>query len=148
MFAALSGQGEACWPSHSCWKLVHSWRRRNTVTGYFGIIKMTPFVASCPIMALACSQISIYILNPWHPHGKYIHQDLDPLWFYGYVVLRTCRTWHSHVLKRKCRHFDEIFITSCTGICHFDNFQYSRCWELHQYEDLSVSVIYRSLHSM
>ena len=26
-------------------------------------------------------------------------------------------------LKRKCRHFDEIFVTGCTGRCHFDNVQ-------------------------
>ena len=28
-------------------------------------------------------------------------------------------------LKRKCRHFDEIFITGCSESCHFDNFQCS-----------------------
>ena len=31
-------------------------------------------------------------------------------------------------LKRICRHIGEIFITGCTGSCHFDNFQRSqRC---------------------
>ena len=30
--------------------------------------------------------------------------------------------YFKHTLKRKCRHFDEIFITGCTGSCHFDNF--------------------------
>ena len=44
-------------------------------------------------------------------------------------------------LKRKCRHFDEIFITGCTGSCHFDNFQCSQWWKFHQNEDISVSVI-------
>ena len=29
------------------------------------------------------------------------------------------------VLKRRCCHFDEIFFTSCTESCHFDNFQCS-----------------------
>ena len=43
-------------------------------------------------------------------------------------------------LKRKCRHFDEIFITGCTGSCHFDNFQCSQWWKFHQNEDISVSV--------
>ena len=28
--------------------------------------------------------------------------------------------------KRKCRRFYEIFITGCTGSCHFDNFQCSQ----------------------
>ena len=35
--------------------------------------------------------------------------------------------WGS-TLKRKCRHFDEIFITVCTGSCHFDNFQCCQWW--------------------
>ena len=47
-----------------------------------------------------------------------------------------------HALKRKCRHFDEILITGCTGSCHFDNFQCSQWWKFHQNEDISVSVHY------
>ena len=43
-------------------------------------------------------------------------------------------------LKQKCRHFVEIFITGCTGSCHFDNFQCSQWWTFHQNEDFSVSV--------
>ena len=46
----------------------------------------------------------------------------------------------SMTLKRKCRHFDEILITGCTGSCHFDNFQCSQWWKFHQNEDISVSV--------
>ena len=46
-------------------------------------------------------------------------------------------------LKRKCRHFDEILITGCTGSCHFDNFQCSQWWKFHQNEDISVSVNFR-----
>ena len=46
----------------------------------------------------------------------------------------------THTLKQKCRHFDEIFITGCTGSCHFDNFQCSQWWTFHQNEDFSVSV--------
>ena len=45
-------------------------------------------------------------------------------------------------LKRKCRHFDEILITGCTGSCHFDNFQCSQWWKFHQNEDISVSVLH------
>ena len=45
-----------------------------------------------------------------------------------------------HSLKRKCRHFDEILITGCTGSCHFDNFQCSQWWKFHQNEDIYVSV--------
>ena len=46
----------------------------------------------------------------------------------------------SSSLKRKCRHFDEILITGCTGSCHFDNFQCNQWWKFHQNEDISVSV--------
>ena len=48
--------------------------------------------------------------------------------------------WGFHTLKRKCRHFDEILITGCTGSCHFDNFKCSQWWKFHQNEDISVSV--------
>ena len=48
--------------------------------------------------------------------------------------------WLNATLKRKCRHFDEIFITGCTGICHVDNFQHSQCWQFHQNEDIPVSM--------
>ena len=46
----------------------------------------------------------------------------------------------SLTLKRKCCHFDEIFITSCTVSCQNDNFQCSQWWKCHQNEDISVSV--------
>ena len=29
-------------------------------------------------------------------------------------------------------HFDAIFITGCTGSCHFDNFQCSQWWKFHR----------------
>ena len=32
--------------------------------------------------------------------------------------------------------FDEIFITDCTGSCHFDNFQCSHWWKFHQNDDI------------
>ena len=60
-----------------------------------------------------------------------IHLSLTHIWV-------TSLQWVT--LKRKCRHFDEIFITGCTGSCHFDNFQCSQWWKFHQNEDISVSV--------
>ena len=59
-----------------------------------------------------------------------------------YDILQFLRT----SLKRKCRRFDEILITGCTGSCHFDNFQCSQWWKFHQNEDISVSVIHRQLY--
>ena len=62
----------------------------------------------------------------------------SPLWQNSIV-------FQSHLyptsLKQKCRHFDEIFITGCTGSCHFDNFQCSQWWTFHQNEDFSVSML-------
>ena len=43
-------------------------------------------------------------------------------------------------MKRKCRHFDEIFVTGCTGSCHFDNFQWGQWWTFHQNKDIVVPV--------
>ena len=45
-------------------------------------------------------------------------------------------------LKRKCLHFDEIFITGCTGSCQNDNFQCSQWLKFRQIDDIFVSVIY------
>ena len=44
-------------------------------------------------------------------------------------------------LKWKCRPFDEIVITGCTGSCHFDNFQCSQWWKFRQNDDISVSML-------
>ena len=43
-------------------------------------------------------------------------------------------------LKRKCRHFDEILITGCTGSCQNDNFQCSQWLKIRQNDDIFVSV--------
>ena len=50
-------------------------------------------------------------------------------------ALRSCIT-----LKRKSLHFDEMFITGCTGSCQTDNFQCSQWWKLRQNDDIFVSV--------
>ena len=42
----------------------------------------------------------------------------------------------SQLLKWKWR-FDEIFVTSCIGSCHFDNYHW---WKFYQNEGTSVSV--------
>ena len=57
------------------------------------------------------------------------------------VTHKRVSTLGLHSLKRKCRHFDEILITGCTGSCHFDNFQCNQWWKFHQNEDISVSVL-------
>ena len=43
-------------------------------------------------------------------------------------------------LKRKSLHFDEMFITGCTGSCQNDNFQCSQWWKFRQNDDIFVSV--------
>ena len=50
--------------------------------------------------------------------------------------------WHQRPsLKRKCLHFDEIFITGCTGSCQNDNFQCSQWLKFRQNDDIFVSVM-------
>ena len=48
-------------------------------------------------------------------------------------------------LKRKCLHFDEIFITGCTGSCQNDNFQCSQWLKFRQNDDIFVSVYFCTL---
>ena len=50
--------------------------------------------------------------------------------------------WTPMALKRKCRHFDKILITGCTGSCHFDNFQCSQWWKFHQNEDIPFQWVW------
>ena len=45
-----------------------------------------------------------------------------------------------YALKRKSLHFDEMFITGCTGSCQNDNFQCSQWWKFRQNDDIFVSV--------
>ena len=47
-------------------------------------------------------------------------------------------------LKRKSLHFDEMFITGCTGSCQNDNFQCSQWWKFRQNDDIFVSVMMTS----
>ena len=42
--------------------------------------------------------------------------------------------------EQKCHHFDDIFITGCTGSCQNDNFQCSQWWKFYQNNDISISV--------
>ena len=56
----------------------------------------------------------------------------------GSVTLNPRNLTHN-TLTRKC-HLYEIFITGCTGSCHFDNFQCSQWWKFHQNDNSSISV--------
>ena len=56
---------------------------------------------------------------------------------------QTINNYHAGLitLKRKCHHFDEIFITGCTGSCQNDNnFQCSQWWKFCQNDKIFVSV--------
>ena len=55
---------------------------------------------------------------------------------------------HWPTLKRKCLHFDEIFITGCTESCQNDNFQCSQWWKFHQNDDIFVSVYMVATHKI
>ena len=51
------------------------------------------------------------------------------------------RVFDGYSLKRKSLHFDEMFITGCTGSCQNDNFQCSQWWKFRQNDDIFVSVL-------
>ena len=43
--------------------------------------------------------------------------------------------------KQQYCHFEEIFLTGCTGSCHFDNFQCSQWGKFHQNNDISFRCL-------
>ena len=65
---------------------------------------------------------------------KYGDQELEIVPMYRFLGLDL------YTLKRKCLHFDEIFITGCTGSCQNDNFQCSQWLKFRQNDDIFVSV--------
>ena len=44
------------------------------------------------------------------------------------------------MLKRKCGHFDEIFITGCTGNCQNDNFKCSQWWRKFRQNEKEILI--------
>ena len=58
-------------------------------------------------------------------------------WVYGQLC--PLREHQCTPLKRKCCHFDEIFITGCTGRCQNDNVRCSQWCKFRQNSDISVS---------
>ena len=81
------------------------------------------------------------ILFHWPIH----YFDLTKIINHNSSLLPMCdqKRHFSGSLKRKCCHFDKIFITGCTGSCQNDNFQCSQWWKFHQNNNISVSVILR-----
>ena len=59
----------------------------------------------------------------------------------GLLPVQILGSGSGYSLKRKCRHFDEILITGCTGSCQNDNFQCSQWLKFRQNDDIFVSVL-------
>ena len=64
------------------------------------------------------------------------------VWSTGFRETRLNQHIATTSLKRKCCHFDEIFITDCTESCQNDNFQCSQWWSFRQSDDIFVSVLW------
>ena len=64
------------------------------------------------------------------------NHHVDFYWDYGAIWMALRNT---HTLELECLHFDEIFITGCSGSCQNDNFQCSQWWKFRQ-NDIFVSV--------
>ena len=76
---------------------------------------------------------------------KLIHVSKRSPWSIGALFyLCHCCLQSSLTLKRKY-HFDQIFVTGCTGSCRFDNFQCSQ-WQKSGQKDISVSVYIESCY--
>ena len=76
--------------------------------------------------------------------NHYISLGCGKTWNFG-AAFNGGLVWNTSFLlfylKRKCHHFDEIFITACIGSCQNDNFQCSQWWKYHQNDDIFVSVL-------
>ena len=92
-----------------------------------------------------CADANILILS-YLPCWSYIFSTIAFIMWKSFVckfvllMLNVFILVHTS-LKRKCLHFDEIFITGCTESCQNDNFQCSQWWKFHQNDDIFVSVI-------
>ena len=108
---------------------------RNTKSKYFLCFSSRPAVVTAQSFEARCWAKNEYVVGaaptPLCMRGMY--NDALPNDVIGPSSSMT-------TLKQKCRHFDEILITGCTGSCHFDNFQCSQWWKFRQNEDISVSV--------
>ena len=79
--------------------------------------------ASAMALCLSCTNPSMYSILAQAIKYKYLcllkHHDVQK-WT---LQLTRIQTYSQIYQTRKCCHFDEIFITGCTGSCHFDNIQ-------------------------
>ena len=84
---------------------------------------VTALVAVQMYIRLSCQIFELVIQAQWASNSESIS------------ILSCCHAFS----QRKCHHF-EIFITACTGSCHFDNFQCSQWKKIHQNDDIFTSV--------
>ena len=62
---------------------------------------------------------------------------------YKHAVVSTrvfCANIMLHSQKRKCHHFNEIFVTGCTESCRFDNFRCRQWWKLRHFRFSTVGI--------
>ena len=98
----------------------------------------------CPVLLMhICVSPPLWV-KPYHLGVLYPHSDILPAAIainYCIIVLKTTLNVYGLItLKRKRLHFDEIFITGCTGSCQNDNFQCSQWLKFRQNDDIFVSV--------
>ena len=79
----------------------------------------------------------------WWNFHHWLHWKLSKWQLPVQPVIKISSKWRHfrfRTLKRKCLHFDEIFITGFTGSCQNDNFQCSQWLKFRQNDDIFVSV--------
>ena len=79
-----------------------------------------------------------WLMATHNNYGEASDHKVDDSCSVGFSV---CAPLSKYTLKRKCLHFDEIFVTGCTGSCQNDNFQCSQWLKFRQNDDIFVSVI-------
>ena len=58
-------------------------------------------------------------------------------WHQSSALFALCERFHRWPsLKRKCIHFDEIFIAGCSESCQYENCQCSQWWKFRQNDDI------------
>ena len=103
------------------------------------ILHLVSSALTLSLMAIDLPLLFLWTLVSWSSQNKYFSQ-----WCFHVKVSKcgkdsTSQELCTYTEVESC-HFDENFITGCTGNCHFDNFHWSQWWKFHQNDGVSISV--------
>ena len=105
---------------HTCWCFTTNTCSHNKI--YYGICALLSNLLSQWLPGTLWSVTGVTTMNN-------IRNTMLEIWTTLTLEVQHTWTW-------KC-HFNEIFISGCTGSCHFDNFQCSQWWKFCE-NDISI----------